>query len=114
VWYWLFIAVLALGIWALVVVILYLNPVFPSWDYFRPIPGQPEGPSELRMWNFSAGIATLVALCFVVLAALRRFRTACLRFARLLPPPATIKLHTARPAVAGTERDTDPKEEEQP
>jgi hypothetical protein len=75
VWYWLFVAVLALGVGTLVVVVLYLNLLFPLWDYFRPIPGQPEGPSELRMWNFSAGIATLVTLCFVIVAAWRRFRT---------------------------------------
>lgn len=73
-WYWLFVAVLALGIATLVAVVLYLNLLFPLWDYFRPLPGQPEGPSERRMWQFSAGLAALVALCFVVAAAVRRFR----------------------------------------
>lgn len=72
--FWVGVILLAVGIGFAVAWVLYIDLIFPTWDYFRPPPGQPEGPSEWRKMRFSLGIGALVAVGITITIAVRHYR----------------------------------------
>jgi hypothetical protein len=73
--FWLGGAVLAVSIGLLITALLYLNVVFPLWEFFRPAAGSPdyEAAGEWRMLWFSLGMGAIAALGILVVA--RRYRS---------------------------------------
>ena len=73
--FWLGVILLAVGVGFAVAWVLYIDLIFPTWDYFRPPPGQPEGPSQERKMGFSLMIGAVAAVVLIGTFAVRRYMT---------------------------------------
>jgi hypothetical protein len=62
--FWGVAGVAAIGVGLLIAVLLYLQVIFPLWDFFRPPIDSPdyEGAGELRMMWFCLGVGVIVAM----------------------------------------------------